>query len=203
MSGFSETLKKLRDGKGMSQEEFAALVGTSKQNISRYESGEVSPKISTAALMAKKLGVTLSELNGEYNNSLIPRQRLQVRRVPILGDTAAGEPIIANREYDEFVDVPDDGHHRYDAALRVAGDSMMPLYHKDDLVFIRYQDDVRDGQIAAVGLGDTVTLKRVYHIPNGVQLISENRDYPAQTYTADDVGSIHICGLAVGVLHFD
>lgn len=65
MSGFSETLKRIRQSKGMSQEELADFLGTSKQNISRYESGEVSPKISTAAKIARKLGVSLSYLNGE------------------------------------------------------------------------------------------------------------------------------------------
>ena len=65
MSGFSETLRRIRMSKSMSQEELADFLGTSKQNISRYESGEVSPKISTAAQIARKLGVSLSYLNGE------------------------------------------------------------------------------------------------------------------------------------------
>ncbi|MDO4866335.1 MAG: helix-turn-helix transcriptional regulator [Clostridia bacterium] len=65
MSDFATTLKQIRLGKGMSQEEFAAFLGTSKQNISRYESGEVSPKISTAAKIADKLGITIAQLNGD------------------------------------------------------------------------------------------------------------------------------------------
>ena len=64
MSTFSENLRRIRFEKHMTQEEFADLLGTTKQNISRYESGAVSPKISTAAKIAKKLGVSLSELNG-------------------------------------------------------------------------------------------------------------------------------------------
>ena len=138
---------------------------------------------------------------GKSIDGLIPRSQLRTRRVPILGDTAAGEPVIANRVYDEWVEVPDDGHH-YDAALRVTGDSMAPKYQKGDLVFIKYQDDVRDGQIAVVCLDDGVTLKRVYHIPNGLQLLSENRDYPPMVFTAAD-GNAHLVGLAVGVLHWD
>ena len=49
----------------MTQEEFATFLGTSKQNISRYESGEVSPKISTAASIARKLGISLAQLDGD------------------------------------------------------------------------------------------------------------------------------------------
>ena len=70
MSSFSETLRRIRLSKCMSQEELAVFLGTSKQNISRYESGEVSPKISTAAQIARKLGVSLSYLNGEPEEPL-------------------------------------------------------------------------------------------------------------------------------------
>lgn len=64
MSQFSENLRRIRFERHMTQEEFAALLGTTKQNISRYESGAVSPKITTAQTIADKLGVSLSELNG-------------------------------------------------------------------------------------------------------------------------------------------
>jgi len=64
MSQFSENLRRIRFERHMTQEEFAQLLGTSKQNISRYESGAVSPKISTAQAIADKLGVSLTELSG-------------------------------------------------------------------------------------------------------------------------------------------
>ena len=73
MSDFPTTLKRIRLSKGMTLEEFAALLGTSKQNISRYENGEVSPKISTAAAMADKLGISLAELNGGEKVTQLPR----------------------------------------------------------------------------------------------------------------------------------
>ena len=65
MSAFSENLRRIRFERHMTQEEFAALLGTTKQNISRYESGAVSPKITTAQIIAEKLGMSLSELNGD------------------------------------------------------------------------------------------------------------------------------------------
>lgn len=65
MADFATTLKQIRTEMKMSQEEFANFLGTSKQNISRYELGEVSPKISTAAKIAEKLGITLTQLNGD------------------------------------------------------------------------------------------------------------------------------------------
>lgn len=64
MSDFGFRIKKIRDERHMSLDEFADFLGTSKQNLSRYERGEVIPKISTAYKIAQKLGVSLSYLNG-------------------------------------------------------------------------------------------------------------------------------------------
>ena len=68
MSSFAETMRRLRFERHMTQEEFADLLGTTKQNISRYESGAVSPKISTAKAIADKLGISLSELSGDTSS---------------------------------------------------------------------------------------------------------------------------------------
>ena len=68
MSQFSENLRRIRFERHMTQEEFAQLLGTTKQNISRYESGAVSPKITTAQIIADKLGISLSELNGSKDD---------------------------------------------------------------------------------------------------------------------------------------
>ena len=86
MSMFSENMRRLRFERHMTQEEFADLLGTTKQNISRYESGAVSPKISTAKAIADKLGITLAELSGEI-------EALRVLRAEF---TAYGEERLKN-----------------------------------------------------------------------------------------------------------
>ena len=208
---FSEKLAHAMRDKKISIRELSELTGVPKSAIQRYTSGETEKiPIDRMKLMAEALDIDPAYVMGWSDSSvpfgksidgLIPRAQLGVRRVPILGDTAAGEPVIANRVYDEWVEIPDDGHH-YDAALRVTGDSMTPKYHKGDLVFVKYQEDVLDGQIAVICLEDGVTLKRVYHIPNGLQLLSDNHDYPPIVFTSAD-GYAHLVGLAVGVLHWD
>ena len=109
---------------------------------------------------------------------------------------------MANPEYDEFVCVTSEGR-RADAALRVEGDSMIPRYLDGDIVFIRLQDDVDDGEIAAVLIDDSVTLKHVYHFPGGVQLISDNPAYKPMVYTLDDADCIRVIGKAVGFQRWD
>jgi len=200
-------IKQCRKQQGMSVEELAERIGKSPATLYRYESGDIT-KVDPSILrpISEALQTTPAHLMGWDETPAIPglvgREGLSMRRVPILGDTAAGEPIVANRVYDEYVDIPDDGHH-YDAALRVTGDSMSPRYQIGDLALIRYQDDVADGQIAAVCLDDCVTLKRVYHLPRGLQLLSDNPNHPPQVYMDDDVGNAHLVGLCVGVLSWE
>lgn len=209
---FVNNLQHYMNARGVDQSDIVSAVGVSASAVSDWCKGKKYPRVDAMQRLADFLGILVSDLTtenpadnapfGKSIDGLIPRSQLRTRRVPILGDTAAGEPVVANRVYDEWVDVPDDGTHRYDAALRVTGDSMAPRYQVGDLVFVRYQDDVRDGQIAVICLDDGVTLKRVYHIRDGLQLLSENRDYPPMVFTAAD-GNAHLVGLAVGVLHWD
>jgi len=118
------------------------------------------------------------------------------KRVPLLGDIAAGAPIYAEQEYESYVLADED--IKCDFALRACGDSMINARINDgDIVFIREQPDVDNGEIAAVIIDDCATLKRVYHIPGGLQLISENPRYKPMYYTQDNSDDLHILGKAV------
>lgn len=121
---------------------------------------------------------------------------VSTRQIPMLGEIAAGVPIYA----DEQAELVSCGSAiRCDFALRVRGDSMIGArIHSGDIVFIRLQDDVDDGEIAAVIVDDEATLKRVYHVKNGLQLLSENPKYPPMVFTLKDCDSIRILGKAVG-----
>ena len=79
MSTFAETMRRLRFERHMTQEEFAELLGTTKQNISRYESGAVSPKIKTAQIIADKLGISLSEFSDEGNVAQAKHQSNEIQ----------------------------------------------------------------------------------------------------------------------------
>lgn len=207
MGNFADSLRRIRFEKHMTQEELATFLGTTKQNISRYESGAVSPKITTAQMMANKLGLTLSELNGgddlvvvdmrsgqQLPPAIKPISDLHTQRVPMLGNAAAGEPIYAPEDAEVYVSSP----VKCDAALTVQGDSMEPIYLDGDLLYIKCVPDIAEGQIAVVFLDDECAVKRVYKRPTGLTLNSENPAYPPRMIEYEDYANVRIFGVPVG-----
>lgn len=193
-----ETIQKRQ----MTYGDLAAKTGIAKSAIQRYATGETK-KIPLPRLeaLADALGVSAAYLMGWDEPSPasrpLPAGLLPVvkRRIPIIGHVAAGVPIMAEREYEEYED--DTYGISCDYVLRVEGDSMEPRVLDGDVVYVRQQPDVDDGQIAVVGVDDSVTLKVVYHLPNGLQLVSLNPKYKPMIYTQANTDYLAIIGLAV------
>lgn len=203
---FGDILKRLRVERGLSQDELAALLGTTKQVISRYETKKRIPRLSVVAAFAEKLGLPLSALSGE--EPLLPAGALPVgsrRRVPILGSAACGEPIYKPGDGTEYVSVEDD--LLCDFALIAQGDSMTgDRIYSGDVVFIRSQDHVQDGEIAAIALDNEVTLKHVRRLRGAdgnvvfTQLLPSNPAYsPIDIGGEGETRSVRILGKAVAV----
>ena len=198
----SNKLKELRKAKKMTLEELAEKIGTSRQTIHRYETGKITniPPEKVEAL-ALALDTTPSALMGwgedlyERFNNILP---ISIKRVPILGDIACGEPIYAEEEHESFVAV--NSSLDADFCLRAKGDSMVGARIYDgDIVFIRSQAMVDNGEIAAVIIDDEATLKRVYFYPDEQKLIlsPENPRYAPLVYFGNQLESIKIMGKAV------
>ena len=215
----SQRLAQLKAERGLTTEALSLKSGVPKGTINKLLNGETrNPTIGTLTALAEALECPLGRLSDDSSHrpplpdaipgvrrlgDALPRLRnadsilpVTRRRVPLLGAIAAGQPIYAEETLD---DVECDGAPSCDFALRVKGDSMVGARILDgDLVFIRRQDDVEDGQIAAVIVDGEATLKRVYHVKNGLQLLSENPRFPPMMFTLDEYGSIRILGRAVG-----
>ena len=203
-----DRLIQLKTENGLTTDALSLKSGVPKGTINKILNGETrNPTLSTLAALARALDCPLEYLGGQapaasaadipgvyrMGGALLPPPR---RRIPLLGRIAAGLPIYAEETFDTD---GCDSMMRCDFALRVQGDSMAGArIHDGDVVFIRRQDDVDDGRIAAVAIDDEATLKRVYHIKNGLQLLSENPRYPPMVFTLEEHASIRILGLAVG-----
>lgn len=194
---FAKNMKAIRENRQMTLEEMADFLGTTKQALSRYERGERTPKITAAAKFAELLGVALEDLVGaddDLPEGITVINTMQRQRIPLVGSVAAGEPICDPEPWDVCVDTP----IKADYALRVKGDSMEPTYLDGDVIYIHQQDDVDDGTVGVVLCEDSACLKHIYHIDNGLQLVSDNPKYPPMIRTWPEYDSILILGRVVG-----
>ena len=194
-----DTLKRVRKERGLTLEALARLVGTSRQTIHRYEAGVISNvPHDTVSALARALEVSPTVLmgwEGAAGGGILP---ISVKRVPLLGEIACGEPIYASEEHDSFIST--DTGLNADFCLRAHGDSMIGARIYDgDIVFIKAQESVDNGEIAAVIINDEATLKRVYYYPDEAKLIlsAENAKYAPFVFMGDELREIKILGKAV------
>ena len=195
--------------RNLKQADLARGLGVSEATISKWLSGKSSPRMKKIDDICKILGVKREDLLYEHDfaeEEPISASNLytaMVKDFPLLGTIAAGQPIFA----EETVPVLVSGAAGIDAdfCLKIQGDSMTPKIKDGDIVFIRKQSLVEDGEIAAVLItelyGDTATLKRVYYDKeeNKIQLIAENPKYPPLSYSGERLNDIRILGKAVAL----
>ena len=196
-------LKTMRKALGMTLEELAEKLGTSRQTIHRYENGTISnipPE--KVVLLAEALCTTPASLMGWEKSEQLPTFDniipITMKRLPILGEIACGEPIYASEEHESYA-LADSGLDA-DFCLRAKGESMIGARILDgDIVFVRSQNSVDNGEIAAVIINDEATLKRVYFYPEESKLIlsAENPKYAPLVYVGAELDEIKIIGKAV------
>lgn len=199
MGTLSENIRQLRVDNGLTQKELARLIGMTPQMISAFEMGIREPKIGTLEKLARVLGVKKTELLGDSYPAASFRAIPATRLVPVLGRISCGNPILAEQNIERMMAVPDQIPCNY--ILECQGDSMIDAGINDgDMVYVRQQPDVEDGEIAVVLIGNEATLKRVYHHDTFIQLVACNAKYPPLIVTARDE-TVRIEGKAVAYTH--
>lgn len=188
-------IQQLRTEKGMTQEELGRLVGVQRAAVQKWESGlTTNLRRSVIQKLSDFFEVSPSYLMGMTDiKNIVPHAS---KKVPLLGEIAAGVPILAEEECVAYIAV--DKSLQVDFCLRVKGDSMIDARICDgDLVFVRKQPMVENGEIAVVLIDDEVTLKRFYKNDGGVILKPENSRYEPRFYSHRDFKQVRVLGRAV------
>lgn len=207
MSVLNDNIKKARLSADKTLEDVANLVGVTRQTVQKYESGVISNIPSDKIeLLAKALDVTPAYLMGwedekpakddiyQYDN-IYP---IELKKFPLLGEIACGEPVFATEDRKSYILAGSD--IKADFCLKAKGDSMINArIMNGDIVFIRKQPMVENGEIAAVIIDDEATLKRVTYFKDKNMLIlkPENPKYSDLVYIKEELNSIRILGKAV------
>ena len=220
-----QRIKNARREAGLTQAELAAKGCISRSYLAGVEGGRYNPSVDTLRRLAAALDLPAAALLGETalpeateqsvsaaialfeklrregrlpeNLTLLP----QMRRIPLVGEIACGTPILAEENIEDWVDLP--RHIHADYALTCRGESMVGAGICDgDVVYIRQQPEVQNGQIAAVRVDDdTATLKRFYRAGDTVTLVAENPAIPPQVFSGAELGRLNVLGLAVAFTH--
>ena len=201
------------DTHNLSQREFARLCGVTNSSISLLIKG-TNPKtgepikqtLDTLKKYAAGMGMTSNELALEADDidielsfdalpdNILPMPKM--KKIPLLGTIACGEPILAEENIEEIISMPE--YIAADFALRCKGDSMINARIFDgDVVYIRQQRTVNNGEIAAVLIGDEATLKRVRLSSDRMILMPENPTYDPLVFLGEEMNEVQIIGKAV------
>lgn len=206
-----DLIRNYREEHSLSQRQFADICDLSNGYISILEKGSnpntgkpVTPTIPQLKKLASGLGMTMSEMLELVDDmpvdivgtvpGLIPIP--EMRKIPLIGSIACGKPILAEEHIEEYIDVPK--HVHADFALTCMGDSMINARIFDgDIVYIRQQSTVENGEIAAVLIDGEATLKRVRLYPDRIILEPENPLYDPLVYRGEEMNDVRILGKAV------
>lgn len=216
-----DLIKQYRKEHGYSMDAFAQKSGLSKayisileRNVNPVNGKPVIPSLETIKAVSQAIGADFNDviamLDGNQKVSLhseapaIPPGFMpmpKMKKVPLIGAIACGDPITALQNREGDVDVLEDV--RCDFALKCHGDSMVGAgIHDGDVVYIHIQPEVENGEIAAVRIGDEATLKRVYLHMDYVELRPENPAFESIIRRKEDMNDVHIEGKAVGYTHW-
>lgn len=180
------------NAKGLTPYKVAKETGISQATLTSWKNGTYIPKYDKLKKIADYLGIDVSELMGNSNKTEL---------VPIVGQIACGTPILAEENIDGYA--PRCHGTRADFCLYARGDSMIGARIYDgDLVFIKKQSMVKNGEIGAVLIGESATLKRVYYYPEQSKLIlsPENPKYAPLVFVGKELDEIQILGKAVSFI---
>ena len=206
MNELYENIKKYRIRNGMTQDELAKKAGyTDRSSIAKIERGDVDLPQSKIILIANALGVEAGTLMGNMGivdtDSVPPFPNLgsvTTRSFPVLGSVSCGMPVLMAEEHE--VQISADIDIKADFILFAKGDSMIGArIHDGDIVFVRRQMTVENGQIAVVAIDNEATLKRFYRYSDLIVLRAENPSYPDIEIRPSDGKEVHILGLAIRV----
>ena len=207
----AENIKRIRLEHGLSQTELGKIAGVSDKAVSTWELGIKVPRMGAVEKMATYFGIAKSVIvdDAQPADPSAPPAPIppgfqpmpKMKKIPLIGSIACGDPITAEQNIEKMVDVPE--NIRCDFSLTCHGDSMVDAgIHDKDVVYIRIQPEVENGEIAAVRIDGEATLKRVYYNPGTLTLMPANPAYAPMVYTGSQLEEVHIEGKAVGWTHW-
>lgn len=202
-----EKIKELCQENKVSQRTVERECGFSNGSITKWKTS--NPSSDAVQKIAEFFNVSTDWLTGSSESKERPKDidawnekfgilPVSKQKLPLLGEIACGKPIFANEERESYIEAGT--NIQADFCLKAKGDSMVNArIHDGDIIFIRKQTMVDNGEIGAIIIDDSVTLKRVFYYPDEKRIVlqAENPKYEPLVYLGEELDHVHILGKAV------
>lgn len=185
---FGTKLKEIRAMQGITAADLATKLNVSKASMSKYENDIIEPSFRTLTRMSSLLGVSVDYLLDR------PQDTKKSVRIPVLGKVVAGIPIEAIEDILDYEDItPEMAASGEFFALKITGKSMEPKFSEGDVVIVRQQPDVDNGDIAIILInGNAATVKKIKKSPEGITLIPLNPAFDVLFLSNAEVESLPV-----------
>lgn len=169
---------------GENQVQLAKVLNVTKQAVSSWITADRMPRFEYINAMADHFGVSPEEILGL-------KQSVQI---PVLGRVHAGQTTYANEEILDYVDVnPLKLTEEEHFGLYVQGDSMMPELHNGDLVIVRRQPSLENGDLGVFSIGDSeTTIKQYQKLKRHIVLQALNESYESWMYSFQEFDELPV-----------
>lgn len=208
MNEIGNYIRRLRNEKGLTQEQLGEMVGVQKAAVQKWENGSVQNlKRATIKKLSEIFNVSpvtfVKEDDEQYEPSNISYiiGSKNMYQVPVFESVSAGFGAYASNDIIDYIPViianPADVEDTI--AVKVTGDSMYPKIEDGDIIIVRRQTSVDSGDIAVVLLdNDEGLVKKVVYGPTWIELQSINEAYPVQRFDCAEVTRLRVVGKVMG-----
>lgn len=192
-------IKKFLEENNITRKEFLSMLNMRGANITAsalqfWYNGQKEPRGESKKILFDILGISVNDTNSQYGE-------VKLVKFPVLGVVACGKPLNHEVDKDCFVMADLDIKLKYkpDFCVFAKGDSMEPLIHDGDIIFVKSQPNVDNGQLAVIEIDDEACVKRIFQDNDKFTLVSINSKYPPMIYTKEELQArqYRICGLPV------
>lgn len=195
---FRENLKFYLTKKQSSQLDLANYLNVSNTTVNNWVKGYSMPRMDKVDRICQFFMITRADLLENKSKEESPTRHAKGIRIPVLGRVAAGIPIEAIEDVEDWEEIPENMAKTGEYfALRIQGDSMLPEIRQGDIVIVRKQPCVESGEIAIVLVnGNDATCKKIQKQESGITLIGYNTAvYSPAFYTRKQIEDLPVCVL--------
>lgn len=192
---FSENLRRYMKLYEKSRSDICKDLGFAYTTFTSWETGTNYPRIDKIEMLANYFGIEKSDLIENKSQEESPPHHAKGIRIPVLGRVAAGIPIEAIEDIDEWEEIPEamakNGEY---FALRIKGESMSPKLQPGDIVIVKKQNDVDTGDTAIVLVnGNDATVKQIKKTETGIMLVGLNVEvYQPHFYSNKEIEELPV-----------